>query len=182
MFGLNEIFGIAWLIALFGVANMAPVIFGWIPVLGAPVDFGRHYRGQRIFGVHKTWRGIVLAVIWGFIFFLIQRYLYEQVSWFRQISLFNYQTAPVYLGALAGFGAITGDLIKSFFKRRARIAPGSPWLPFDQIDYILGGLAAVAFVYFPNWYEAALFVLLGFSLHILARVIGVAFKLCDQVI
>jgi len=80
MFVLNKILGVAWLIALFGVANMAPVIFCRIPILGAPVDFGRAFRGKRIFGDHKTWRGIILAVIWGFAFFLLQKYLKESNS------------------------------------------------------------------------------------------------------
>lgn len=182
MFVLNKILGVAWLIALFGVANMAPVIFCRIPILGAPVDFGRAFRGKRIFGDHKTWRGIILAVIWGFAFFLLQKYLYNQANFFRQISLFDLQAAPIYLGALAGLGAIIGDLIKSFFKRRVGIAPGKPWLPFDQIDYIIGGLAAVSFVYFPNWYEVAMFLILGFGFHTLFRVIGVTFKLCDKII
>jgi CDP-2,3-bis-(O-geranylgeranyl)-sn-glycerol synthase len=39
-----------------------------------------------------------------------------------------------------GFGALLGDAIESFFKRQARVKPGNTWFPFDQIDYIIGGL------------------------------------------
>ena len=37
-----------------------------------------------------------------------------------------------------GFGALTGDLAKSFFKRRIGIKPGAKFIPFDQMDFVLG--------------------------------------------
>jgi CDP-2,3-bis-(O-geranylgeranyl)-sn-glycerol synthase len=44
------------------------------------------------------------------------------------------------LGFLLGLGAMAGDAAKSFFKRRLGIAPGHPWIPFDQIDFQIGAL------------------------------------------
>jgi len=38
------------------------------------------------------------------------------------------------------FGALIGDIIKSFFKRRIGKKRGQDWIPFDQIDFILGVL------------------------------------------
>ena len=38
------------------------------------------------------------------------------------------------------FGALGGDVIESFFKRRAGRNRGEDWIPFDQIDFILGVL------------------------------------------
>ena len=48
------------------------------------------------------------------------------------------------LGALFGIGIIAGDHVKSFFKRRIGIAPGERWWPFDQLDFVVGGLVAVS--------------------------------------
>jgi CDP-2,3-bis-(O-geranylgeranyl)-sn-glycerol synthase len=41
---------------------------------------------------------------------------------------------------MAGFGAMFGDLMKSFFKRRRNIKPGQSWAPFDQLDFIAGAI------------------------------------------
>jgi CDP-2,3-bis-(O-geranylgeranyl)-sn-glycerol synthase len=38
------------------------------------------------------------------------------------------------------FGALLGDIIESFFKRRVGRKRGEDWIPFDQIDFILGVL------------------------------------------
>jgi hypothetical protein len=32
------------------------------------------------------------------------------------------------------------DSVKSFVKRRVGIAPGAPWIPFDQLDFVIGAL------------------------------------------
>lgn len=42
------------------LANMSPVLVrGWFPALSTPIDGGRTFRGRRILGDHKTWRGSV---------------------------------------------------------------------------------------------------------------------------
>ena len=38
------------------------------------------------------------------------------------------------------FGALTGDVTKSFFKRRIGKNRGEDWILFDQIDFIGGAL------------------------------------------
>jgi CDP-2,3-bis-(O-geranylgeranyl)-sn-glycerol synthase len=38
------------------------------------------------------------------------------------------------------FGALFGDITKSFFKRRVGKNRGEDWIPFDQIDFIAGAL------------------------------------------
>jgi CDP-2,3-bis-(O-geranylgeranyl)-sn-glycerol synthase len=43
-------------------------------------------------------------------------------------------------GALCGVGALGGDVVKSWLKRRRGISPGGPWLPWDQLDFQLGAL------------------------------------------
>jgi CDP-2,3-bis-(O-geranylgeranyl)-sn-glycerol synthase len=77
----------------------------------------------------------------GIIFVYLQAYLYQSNSFFQSVSIVDYSRVnPLILGSLLGLGAIIGDSVKSFFKRQFNVAPGSSWVPFDQIDYILGGL------------------------------------------
>lgn len=48
------------------------------------------------------------------------------------------------LGLCFGFGAMGGDALKSYFKRRAGIPPGASWVPFDQLDFAIGALLMTA--------------------------------------
>ena len=35
---------------------------------------------------------------------------------------------------------MTGDAVKSFFKRRVGVPPGGRWIPADEIDFIIGAM------------------------------------------
>ncbi len=124
------------------IANMAPVIaahFNLFSALNRALDFGMHYKGRALLGSHKTFRGLFVAIVVGACTGGAQAYV------MHGDMLFGF-----FLGALMGFGAMAGDAIKSFFKRRMRIAPGSSWIPFDQIDFILGAtLAAMLVIKIP---------------------------------
>ncbi|HZX45301.1 MAG TPA: CDP-archaeol synthase [Candidatus Nanoarchaeia archaeon] len=116
------------------IANMAPVIArGWIKPLCKPVD-----GGKGIFGNNKTYNGFFFGVLFALGVTFIQSILYNMV-FFREISLVNYNYWFI-VGFLLGFGALFGDLIKSFFKRRIGIAPGSRFFPWDQLDFVFGAL------------------------------------------
>ena len=128
-----------------GFANAAPVFANKIPLLntlGVPIDMGKHFRGKRIFGDHKTVRGFVAGVAVGAITGALQHGIYMHSSWIQHFSLISYSSllTSVMLGVLLSFGALFGDAIKSFFKRQFSVPSGRAWFPFDQIDYIVGGL------------------------------------------
>ncbi len=132
------------------LANMAPVLarghFEWLAV---PIDGGRSWRGRRIFGDHKTWRGIVAGVVVGAVAFAVQRWLY-QTGRAQGLALVDYGSVdPLLTGVLLGLGAGIGDAIKSFFKRRRGIAPGASWLGFDQLDFMAGAYALVSLTFVP---------------------------------
>jgi CDP-2,3-bis-(O-geranylgeranyl)-sn-glycerol synthase len=68
-----------------------------------------------------------------------------------------------------GFGALAGDSIKSFFKRRLGFAPGKAWVPFDQLDFIVGGLTLTSLYVFPGWAAVSVLLLLTPALHYLTN-------------
>ena len=126
------------------LANMAPVLVGnRLCALAVPLDFGASIAGTRIFGDHKTWRGLVLGTLTGAFAFFLQRVVYS-AGLAHQLALFDYGTLAPSTGALLGFGALAGDAVKSFFKRRVGIAPGHPWIGPDEIDFYLGAWACTA--------------------------------------
>jgi CDP-2,3-bis-(O-geranylgeranyl)-sn-glycerol synthase len=159
---------IVWFILPAGLANMAPVFAAKIaPRWSTPVDHGARLGGIRIFGDHKTIRGMTAGVIVGGLAFLAQTRLWDASAWIRSISIVDYGAIPWWFGPLMAFGALAGDLVKSFVKRRIHREPGQPWFPFDQIDWMAGALAAT----YPIARPGALFVLAALAAAIVLSVI-----------
>jgi CDP-2,3-bis-(O-geranylgeranyl)-sn-glycerol synthase len=147
----------------------------WLPLsvkealarLARPVDSGALWRGKEIFGKHKTWRGIVMGVITGMITAGIQSALFLNFAFFRVNTLVDYSRVNFALfGALLGAGALTGDLVKSFIKRRAGVASGKPWFPWDQLDWITGSMLFGCVLYVPPVSVVAVTVVLYTIVHL----------------
>lgn len=160
-----------------GIANMTPVLTNKIPFLNkwnTPIDFGKSHNGQRILGDNKRWRGLV----WGAVVAGISAVLLESILPSR--LPFNSVNQALYGGLAMGLGALVGDATESYFKRLKGFKPGQSWFPFDQIDYIIGGLI---FVYpFINLTSQTMLVILilYFGLHLLSAYTGYLLKLKDQ--
>ena len=119
-------------------ADVVPVLAkGHFEMLAKPLDGGRTFRGLPILGSHKTWRGLIAGVATGVAVYEVQVLLYL-TGWLRDFALFDYDHDRFLPGLLLSFGAIAGDAVKSFFKRRVGIPPGSSWLVFDQLDFFFG--------------------------------------------
>ncbi|MET0779514.1 MAG: CDP-archaeol synthase [Candidatus Saccharimonadales bacterium] len=154
---LNDILFLLWMALPSIFANIAPIPCAKIPWLkkyDAPLDFGKTYRGKRIFGSHKTWRGLVAGVITATLVFWLQQLVVGQYAWAAHLtSQIDYTHLPtVILGVLFALGALGGDAIESFFKRQHGIPPGGGWFPWDQVDSVLGTAVAVApFIMLSVW-------------------------------
>lgn len=148
------------------VANMCPVIFGKLSLpLGIPIH-------KKLFGAHKTYRGIISAYIGALAVLLLQQYLTNNQI-LIDYALLDYGQINVFFYAfLFGIGAITGDLVKSFFKRRINIKPGRPWFPFDQLDFIIGTYIFLLPVFILPWQNLLTILILTPLLHFIANVIG----------
>jgi CDP-2,3-bis-(O-geranylgeranyl)-sn-glycerol synthase len=174
---LNDILFALWFFLPAGIANLVPVFAAHIPGIkkfDAPIDGGRMYKGKRVFGDHKTWRGMIVGIIAGTLVLWLQQYLFQEVSWIRSFaSEVDYPSLPtLIMGPLFAIGALGGDAIESFFKRQRGIAPGKGWFPFDQTDFIIGGaIATMPFVTLSVWHYLWLLVL-WLGVHVISTVIG----------
>lgn len=163
------------------LANGAPVATQNIfKSLAVPVDLGAHFRGRPFFGSHKTFRGVIAAVVAGIVVFLVQVYLYR-FPFFQNWSFFDYKemylSYSVLPGFLLGLGAITGDLVKSFFKRQFDVKPGSRWIPWDQIDFLLGALAFISIIYLLQWQAVVALLVFTPPIHMAANHLGYYLKI-----
>jgi CDP-2,3-bis-(O-geranylgeranyl)-sn-glycerol synthase len=113
---------------LVAIASSAPWAIG--RALGrrwaAPVDLGRVLRdGRRLFGAHKTWRGVAAGV----------------GACALVAPLCGLDAA---VGAGVGAAALAGDLASSFVKRRLDRRPGTEVPGLDQVPESLLPLALFA--------------------------------------
>lgn len=181
---LKEIFFVWWFFSPAGVANIAAFFSGkisWFSKYSYPIDFHKSFRGKRILGNNKTFRGFIAGIVGSILIVYLQIFLYSQFSLVRNNLSLNYETInPILLGFLAGFGALFGDSIKSFFKRQIDVKPGKSWIPFDQIDYIIGGILFTSFYIQLSFPEYILLFFIWFLLHPLTTVLGYLLHLKNE--
>lgn len=121
----------------------------WRP-LRRPIDGGRTWRGRRVFGDNKTWRGVVVAVVGCIAAIAVQAVVGERVG---RLALVDYRAIPSIPFAIAmGLGAMLGELPNSFTKRQLAIAPGKTtsgplaivFYVWDQVDLLFGAWPLIA--------------------------------------
>ncbi|MEA3490015.1 MAG: CDP-archaeol synthase [Candidatus Omnitrophota bacterium] len=135
--------------------------------LAVPVDSGKTLNGREIFGKNKTWRGLVVGVITGILVAGIQALLFFNSDFFKNNTVIDYgQFNFILIGALMGGGALLGDLIESFIKRRLGKPSGKTWFPWDQADWIIGAILLSSIVYVPPAEVAVVTILLYIGVHL----------------
>jgi CDP-2,3-bis-(O-geranylgeranyl)-sn-glycerol synthase len=135
---------------------------------GPPMDFGRNwFDGRRALGPSKTWSGFLFGTFVAVPIVLLQ-------AWLILIAPPNLQLVPQYaptvLGALPiAFlltgGALTGDAIGSFIKRRLGWESGARVFGLDQLPFVLVPIAL------GLWLYPSIFVVTFFSLEALLWVL-----------
>ena len=161
------------------ISNASMVITGG----GKPIDGGKFLRdGRRILGDHKTWKGlkgplyigipisffifILFLILWPFIYDVIfDASLQGEYQLYNNIEVFKYYFIggefPINFFVLiirivlASYGAVLGDLIGSFLKRRFDIKSGAPFWIVDQLDF---ALVALLFISIPGFISPNLFL------------------------
>lgn len=147
-----------WLIIPAYIANASALLVGG----GTPIDFGKKWKdGRRILGDGKTWNGLIVGAFFGITsgFGLTIVAIYANNSnEFAFLGLNDFGRFPLMVPIVSSicFGALIGDIIESFLKRRIGKKRGEDWIPFDQLDFILG-------VLFLSFIMAGLLHILGFS-------------------
>lgn len=126
-----------WYILPAYVANAsAPYLGG-----GRPIDLGKSFiDGKRLLGNGKTFKGFILAVITGTSVGLIQNYVGP-----------NLGANMVLQGFLLSVGAMLGDVVASFIKRRSGVKRGGRFPVLDQLDFLLGALIVGSIIYVPDF-------------------------------
>ncbi|WP_414674910.1 CDP-2,3-bis-(O-geranylgeranyl)-sn-glycerol synthase [Methanoregula sp.] len=112
---------------------------------GTPIDFRKNYSdGRRILGDGKTYRGLACGVLAGIAAGALQIWLAGTYGW----TFLPQQTAASI--TILAFGALLGDMVKSFVKRRLGKDRGQSWPIADQYDLVAGAFILML-VFDPAW-------------------------------
>ncbi len=137
-----------WLFLPAMLPNSAAVVFGG----ETKIDFGKSWRGKRIFGDGKSWRGLFGGGFSGMLFGLI---LIGISALFGSEDYWGFGPFYSNIGILAclSFGAILGDLMAAFIKRRMGLERGAKAPILDQYDFVIGAFLITS-IFFPGWVYA----------------------------
>ncbi len=160
-------------------ANGGALVFGG----GTPLDFGKSdSNGVRWIGDGVTWRGLIAGTIIGIITGAVQGYLAPMILPYIGNLIVPTVTSVsngVLIGFLLGFGALVGDALGSFIKRRIGIGRGEPAPILDQLDFIIVALIFVSPVIKLNIIFIVLALLLTLFIHLLTNTIAYLLGLKD---
>jgi CDP-2,3-bis-(O-geranylgeranyl)-sn-glycerol synthase len=153
--------------------------FDLAPKLRRPIDMGATFRGHRVFGDSKTWRGVVVAVAGSIATAFLQRALRGDVPAWLQVLDYG-RSSPFWLGLAMGAGAMAGELPNSFVKRQLGIPPGkttrgwrrSVFYVWDQIDLLTGAWPLLLFWVRPPALLVGVSFVVALAVHPLVALVG----------
>ena len=163
-----------WFVAPAYAANSFPPI-----VRGRrPLDRGRLFMGQRLLGDGKTIEGTATGILFGcavgFVLFALQPAVDALLVAERAgLSLSIHTPALI---VLLSIGAIFGDIVGAFIKRRLGIPRGKPAILLDQLDFLVFAFLFGSAVYAPSLSILLLLMLLTPLIHWLSNLLGYALK------
>lgn len=158
------------------VANLSGLAFGG----GTPIDGGENYRdGNRIIGNGVTWKGCIngtiIGTLVGVVLGIVGMY-YGDLSTLTggviDLHVYGSLFSGLILGFLMAFGALFGDAVGSFIKRRMNLQSGQPAPIMDQLDFVLGALIFSLLVVRISWSFFIIICLLSILLHLSSNTIA----------
>lgn len=154
-------------------SNSGGLIFGG----GKPVDFEKSdKKGRRWIGNGVTWKGLiggtVLGTVVGTLQGLIGPSIIANFGPYIFTPICSNLVEGIITGFLLGFGALVGDAIGSFIKRRIGIGRGRPAPVLDQIDFLIVALLFVSPIYNFSWMFIVIAIALTLVIHLVTNSIA----------
>lgn len=132
-----------WIMLPTYIPNNVAVLVGG----GPPIDGGRLWNGRRILGDGKTWRGTFGGIFAGIVVAVVLNAINGPAGAVANLNFPVFSTAIIVAFPV---GALLGDILASFLKRRLGRQRGSALPLVDQLDFVLVALLA-GVVLDANW-------------------------------
>ena len=154
--------------------------YDWLSRLKRPLDLGLMFRGRRVLGDHKTWRGLVINLVFCILGTMIQAWLHNAGFLPSWILLVDYRKYGHLVGILLGFGMTAGELPNSFLKRQLDIHPGKrkkgllgvTFFLCDQVDLTIGIWVCLFFLVRPTLWLVLWSFLITIVVHVTVSGVG----------
>lgn len=114
---------------------------------GPPIDAGRSWRGARILGDGKTWRGLAAGTLAGLLVAIGLTAIAPVAGDAVGVAVPSF---PLAVAVALPAGAMLGDIAASFVKRRTGRARGASFPLVDQLDLVVGAVG-LAYLAAPAW-------------------------------
>ena len=135
-------------------ANAVPVLFGG----GRPIDGGKYFfDGRRVLGDGKTIRGFMSGVLIG--------------------TPVGFMLSNLIGGFLLSFGALVGDSVGSFLKRRIGIGRGDIFPLVDQLMFLFFALLFVSPIQKITFFDVLLLSFVTIPIHVGMNYVAFRFRL-----
>ncbi len=148
---INTILIVLWIMGPAYIANSVAVLTGG----KYPIDQGKIYSdGNRILGDGKTWSGLLGGTLGGIIFGMLldagdSRMALEHLT-SEEYEKNLWGNNPILIFFLLSFGALFGDMVASFYKRRQNLQRGDKFAFLDMYDFIIMSLL-LCFIFQRDW-------------------------------
>jgi CDP-2,3-bis-(O-geranylgeranyl)-sn-glycerol synthase len=150
---------------------------------GPPIDGGRTWRGARLLGDGKTWRGLAAGTLAGLLVAVGLTAVAPSAGDALGVAVPSF---PLAAAVALPAGALLGDIAASFVKRRTGRARGASFPLVDQLDLVVGAVG-LAYLGAPAWAQGvftlpvlAAVVVITPVLHLLTNGIGYALGLKQE--
>ena len=144
---LEAAFAGLWLMLPALIPNPAAVLVGG----GTPMDLGRTWRGRRVLGDGKTWRGFFGGATCGVLFGILQIGVGQAAKLGDSWTFGEWPSALVIVLCLS-FGSMMGDSLGSFVKRRIGVDRGFKAPGLDQYNFVVGAVVLLMVFRF-DWFD-----------------------------
>ncbi len=162
---IQFVLGTVWMIFPAYMANGMPLLLGGVP--RHAVDKGLHLPdGERIFGDGKTVEGLAVGITFGTLTGLAEGIITGSLRFY------------LLAGFSLGTGAMLGDLIGSFIKRRLKMRWGKPLPLMDQLSFLAGALLLYGLLTdWPTLPQLAVLIIATLVLHVSTNLFAFIFGL-----
>ncbi len=158
----------------------APVLrFDLLRSLKRPIDAGRTWRGRRLLGDNKTWRGAIVMFAGVMVATVL---LARWPAYWSRLPTAVQTAGPALFGLLLGLGTVSAELPNSFVKRQLDVAPGTQRASLagvllallDQGDFVLGAWLLLAPIWVMSFGQALTAFGAVVVVHLIVNLLGYA--------
>lgn len=142
-----------------------------------PIDQGMKLKKHRILGKGKTIEGFVIGLAAGTAVGIAETLLYPDINLYATSFGVSLPAMSFFIGFMIAFGALAGDAIGSFIKRRMNLKRGAKFSIIDKLDFVIG---AILFSYWFTDISVLMIVIMIIMtplLHKVTNIIGYTLKI-----